>query len=82
MSLVETDPRWGLAPGNIFNLSSTVRGGDLYLEGGGEVVFQKPELDGGFGVAKNRQHHYSEKCSARRKNMSNSVKLITSFVND
>lgn len=31
-----------------------------YLERGGEVVFQEPELDGGFGVAKNRQHHYSE----------------------
>lgn len=42
-----------------------------YLERGGEVVFQEPELDGGFGVAKNRQHHYSEGNSSafRKHNM-------------
>lgn len=55
----------------------------MYLEGGGEVVFQKPELDGGFGVADNRQHHYSKeyisalKNATCRKNISNFVKLIT-----
>lgn len=45
-----------------------VRGWDMYLEGGGEVVFQKPELDGGFGVAKNRQHHYSKEYISALKN--------------
>lgn len=56
----------------------------MYLEGGGKVVFQKPELDGGFGVAKNRQHHYSEEhISALEqnatygKNMRDFVKLIS-----
>lgn len=49
-----------------------VRGRDTrYLERGGQVVFQEPELDGGFGVAKNRQHHYSEGNSSafRKHNM-------------
>lgn len=40
----------------------------MYLEGGGEVVFQKPKLDGGFGVAKNGQHHYSEEYISALKN--------------
>lgn len=31
-----------------------------YLERGGEVILEEPELDGCVGVPKDRQHHYSE----------------------
>lgn len=33
------------------------RGG--YLEGGGQVVLEEPELDRGVGMPQDRQHHYS-----------------------
>ena len=32
-------------------------GGEEVPEGGGEVVLQDPELDGGVGVADGAQHH-------------------------
>lgn len=31
-----------------------------YLERGGEVILEEPELDRCVGVPKDRQHHYSE----------------------